>query len=172
LEGPYLVTNVIDGDTLDIETGERIRLSGINTPETGDCYSQKAKDALSQLTLNKYIYLERDIQNKGKYGRLLRYIYLNNTMINAFLVSEGYARVYDKYSETTKYYEELKQVEDQTKGLWLCEEQKSDCLYVASKNSKVYHKPECKFAKKIKPENLICFTSEEQVKDMTYTKSC
>ncbi|MFH1972292.1 MAG: thermonuclease family protein [archaeon] len=120
LEGPYLVTKVIDGDTIDIETGDRIRFSGINTPETDECYYQEAKDEVKELILNKHIYLERDIDNKGKYGRLLRYIYLNDTMINAYLVQEGYAKVYDKYNETTKYYKELKQLEDKSKGLWLC----------------------------------------------------
>jgi len=170
LEGPYLVTNVIDGDTLDIETGERIRLSGINTPETGECYYQEAKDVLADLTLNQYVYLERDIENKGKYGRLLRYIYVDGAMVNAFLVSEGYARVYDKYNETTKYYSELKQVEDKTKGLWVCEDPQANCLYVASKNSNVYHTPGCKYAKRIKPKNLLCFHSEEEIENLT--KSC
>jgi endonuclease YncB( thermonuclease family) len=170
LEGPYLVTNVIDGDTLDLETGERVRLSGINTPETGECYYQEAKDVLSELVLNQYVYLERDIQNKGKYGRLLRYIYVDGAMVNAYLVSGGYAKVYDKYNETTKYYSELKKLEDYTKGLWVCEDPQAGCLYVASKNSDVYHTPGCKYAKRIKPENLLCFTKKEEIKNLT--KSC
>lgn len=111
VEGPYLVTNVVDGDTLDIETGERIRLSGINTPEKGEeCY-QQAKNMLTQLTLNKYVYLERDIDDRGKYGRKLRYVYINDSMVNAILVSQGYALVYDKYKDSTKYYSELKEIE-------------------------------------------------------------
>ncbi|MBT3985700.1 thermonuclease [archaeon] len=120
LEGPYLVTNVIDGDTLDIETGDRIRLSGINTPETDECYYSEAKEALSDLVLGKEVYLERDVDNRGKYGRLLRYIHLDGNMINAYLVQEGYAKVYDKYNATTKYYLDLKELENKDKGLWLC----------------------------------------------------
>ena len=49
MEGPYTVTYVVDGDTLDVY--ERVRLSGINTPETDECYYQEAKDRLTELTL-------------------------------------------------------------------------------------------------------------------------
>ncbi|MBT4334242.1 hypothetical protein HOD61_00275 [archaeon] len=126
-EGPFKVTNVIDGDTLDAlidgET-ERIRLSGINTPEKGDCYYIEAKDELSKLVLNKYIYLEKDRTDKGKYGRLLRYIYFENKMINEDLVEEGYAKVFDKYKDDTKHYLRLKAKEDIAKrsslGVWAC----------------------------------------------------
>ena len=60
-EGPYEVTYVVDGDTLDVNISERIRMSGINTPETGECYYQEAKDRLTELTLGKEVYLEPDI---------------------------------------------------------------------------------------------------------------
>ncbi|MFH1455476.1 MAG: thermonuclease family protein [archaeon] len=119
-QGPYLVTNVVDGDTLDINTGERIRLSGINTPETNECYYQEAKNWLTKLTLGKEVYLEKDRSNTGKYGRLLRYIYVDDILVNEILVKEGYAKVYDKYKDDTKRYEQLKNVETKDNGLWLC----------------------------------------------------
>ncbi len=123
-EGPYLVTNVVDGDTLDIDTGERIRLSGINTPETDECYYQEAKNRLRQLTLNQYVYLEQDKSNRGKYGRLLRYIYVDDLLVNEQLVLEGFAKVYDKYKDDTKRYAQLKVSEtiakNQNLGLWNC----------------------------------------------------
>src|SRR3990167_5693404 len=136
-EGPYIVHAVIDGDTLDIDIG-RIRLSGINTPETGECYYEEAKEKLEELSLYQEVFIE-----------------------------EGYARVYDKYNETTKYYSALKELETIAKekkvGIWSCTSLKENCLYVASKNSKIYHKPDCKWAKRIKAENLICFHSEEEL---------
>lgn len=127
LEGPYLVTYVVDGDTLDVDINgntERIRFSGINTPEKGDCYYQEAKDKLKELTLNKEIYIQQDIKNKGKYGRLLRYIYLDDMLINEFLVKNGYAKVYDKYKEDTSKYNQLKRSELEAVrldlGVWNC----------------------------------------------------
>src|SRR3989344_1268163 len=169
LNGPFLVTKVIDGDTLDLNNDERIRMSGINTPETGECYYQEAKEKLAGLVLNKKVYLETDRSNEDKYGRLLRYIYLNETdlvFVNGVLVEGGFARVYDKYKSDTKRYNELKKIEDIAKenniGVWNCVDNKKDCLYVGSKDSDKYHTPECKFAKKIKPENLVCFYSLEE----------
>lgn len=170
LEETYEVTKVIDGDTIEIQTGETVRLSGINAPETGECYYQDSKDRLKKLILNKKVSLEKDKTNKGKYGRLLRYVHINSIEINSLLVREGYARVYDKYSYDTKKYSELKQNESIAKnkklGIWNCKDPKQGCLYVGSKNSKYYHKPSCKWAKKIKQKNLICYTSESQVKNL------
>jgi micrococcal nuclease len=125
LEGPYKVINVIDGDTADIEinkTIERLRFSGINTPETDECYYQEAKDELKRLILNKSIYIQRDKSNRGNYGRLLRYIYINGTLVNEHLVENGFARCYHKYKEDTSKYYQLARAEvyaNQTGlGLW------------------------------------------------------
>jgi len=177
LEGPYVVTYVVDGDTLDLDNGDRIRFSGINTPETGECYYQEAKDALKSLVLNQEVYVEKDKSDEGKYGRKLRYIYVEDLLVNKMLVRDGYARVFDKYSYDTKRYDELKEVEakaiNEKLGLWSCDQDPfKGCLYVGSKNSKVYHKPECKWAKKIKPENLVCYKSEEEVEGLRPGKSC
>ena len=123
-EGPFLVIKVVDGDTLEINTRERIRLSGINTPEKKECYYKEAKDALTNLTLNKTVYIQQDITNKDKYGRLLRYIYLDDLLVNEYLVENGYARVFDKYKEDTSKYYSLKAIEVEAirlnKGVWSC----------------------------------------------------
>ncbi|HIJ98035.1 TPA: thermonuclease family protein [archaeon] len=125
LEGPFLVTKVIDGDTIALNNTERVRLSGIDTPERGVCYYKEAKEKLSNLTFQKEVYLENDLTNRDKYKRLLRYIYVNNTNANFILVQEGYGQVYDKYSYDTKYYLKLKEIEapakEQKLGLWNCE---------------------------------------------------
>ncbi|MFO7872392.1 MAG: thermonuclease family protein [Candidatus Undinarchaeales archaeon] len=126
LEGPYLVTNVVDGDTLDLNNSARVRLSGIDTPERGECYYNEAKDALIQLTLDKEVFLERDKSNVGKYGRLLRYIYVENQPVNSILVYNGYAKVHDKYKNDTKKYLYLKKLEkhavQNNLRVWSCAE--------------------------------------------------
>jgi micrococcal nuclease len=171
LEGPYEVTKVVDGDTLDLDNGDRVRFSGINTPETGECYHDEAWDRLIDLVLNKKVYTEKDKSDTGKYGRKLRYIYVDNKSVNKIMVKEGYARVYDKYKDDTKRYNELKEAEliaiKNNLGVWACDNPKSDCLYVGSKNSKKYHTPECKYAKKILPNNLVCYNSEPENKEFS-----
>lgn len=125
LEGPYLVTNVIDGDTADIIIDgktERLRFSGVNTPETDECYYQEAKDELKRLILDKKIYIQQDITNRGNYGRLLRYIYLDDLLINQHLVENGFAKCYHKYKDDTSKYRLLARSEAEAirlqKGLW------------------------------------------------------
>jgi micrococcal nuclease len=88
-----LVTDTVDGDTITIEGGERVRLLGIDTRERGElCYAE-AKQFLAQLIEMKSVKLERDEENKDRYGRLLRHVWLNNTHINLEMVKQGYAIV-------------------------------------------------------------------------------
>lgn len=173
-EGPFNVTNIVDGDTIDLKNFGRVRLSGINTPETGECHYNEARDKLEELVLGKEVFLEKDKGDIDKYGRKLRYVYLNDLMVNKLLVEQGYAKVYDKYEEDTKRYDELKEAEKNalSLGVWVCKDLKESCLYVGSKNSKKYHLPDCKWAKRIKPENLVCYKSEEEVKDLEKCKTC
>ncbi len=123
-DGPYLVTKVTDGDTLQINYNQKIRLSGINSPEKDECHYNRSKNFLKELLLNQEIFLEKDYTNKGRYGRLLRYIHFNNKDINAELVLTGNARVYDKYAYDTKKYAELKELEfiakENNEGVWAC----------------------------------------------------
>ncbi len=105
----YKVTRVIDGDTIELSSGERVRLICIDTPETYEDGYQEAKDYLTNLIFNKEVYLEKDISETDRYGRLLRYIYtkkdctdLANCFINLRIVLQGYGRAYPYSPDTSK----------------------------------------------------------------------
>jgi hypothetical protein len=69
------VTDVVDGDTLDISTGERVRIIGIDTPERGDCGFDAATDHLRSLVAGKTVSLVPGARDDiDRYGRLLRYV--------------------------------------------------------------------------------------------------
>ena len=89
-----LVSRVIDGDTIELNTGERVRLLGINTPEKGQPYKQEATDRLKQLVENKVVALEKDVNDRDQYNRLLRHVYVDGVFVNLQLIKEGYASVY------------------------------------------------------------------------------
>lgn len=91
---PAVVSRVIDGDTIDLETGERVRLLGINAPERGELYYEEARKALEDLLLEKEVVLERDEINKDQYGRLLRYVYIDDLFVSCEMVRQCYATVY------------------------------------------------------------------------------
>jgi micrococcal nuclease len=98
-KGYVMVAKAIDGDTLELADGRMVRYLGIDTPETVDprkpvqCFGHEASDYNRSLVQGKAVRLVKDIEDTDKYGRLLRYIYLEDgTMVNLTLVAGGYAR--------------------------------------------------------------------------------
>lgn len=136
-----LVTRAVDGDTLVLETGERVRLIGIDTPELHvsnklyrDARRSKQDTATIQklgkrsyeftrnLVEGKRVSLEFDVERHDRYGRLLAYVYLKDgTFVNAKIVEEGYASLMTyppnvKYADLfLKLYREARQNQ---RGLW------------------------------------------------------
>lgn len=93
------VVRVVDGDTIEIEGGQKVRYIGMDTPETVDprkavqCFGKEASIENQSLVEGKEVELEKDVSETDKYGRLLRYVWLDGTMINEKLVLDGYARI-------------------------------------------------------------------------------
>lgn len=130
----YLVTQVVDGDTIKVNIDGEIttlRLIGIDTPETVDprkpvqCFGREASDKAKELLTNKKVRLEGD-STQGeldKYGRLLRYIFLEDgTFYNKLIIAEGYAHEYTYQSNPYKYQLDFQAAENEArinnKGLW------------------------------------------------------
>ncbi|HLC48619.1 MAG TPA: thermonuclease family protein [Candidatus Norongarragalinales archaeon] len=107
----FEVARVIDGDTIEMGDGEKVRFICINTPEIGEFYYDEAKEYLTAKLLNKNVTLEKDVTEEDSYGRLLRYVYLDDTLINSELVKNGYAEVI-RYPPDTKYCDEFEALED------------------------------------------------------------
>lgn len=85
------VTHVVDGDTVLIDGNESVRLLGVDAAEQGDpCYAAATRE-LKQLAAGKDVELIRDGDNRGRYNRLLRYLQVNNTVVNVALVQRGAA---------------------------------------------------------------------------------
>jgi len=116
------VTRVIDGDTFEIESGEKVRLIGINAPEISDLYGQEAKQYLTELIENKTVDMQIDnISNdRGHFHRLLRYIILDGVDLNKQMVSDGYAFAYLKYHfiKSREYEYAQSQARETNKGIW------------------------------------------------------
>ncbi len=118
------VTQVIDGDTIIIDTGQRVRYIGIDTPEVypqAEAYGMEAWQANRELVEDKKVRLEQDVSNTDKYGRLLRYVYVDDTLVNAELVRLGLAEA-KAYPPDTKYQDLLEQLEKEARqagrGMW------------------------------------------------------
>lgn len=89
------VVRVIDGDTILLESGARVRYIGINTPEDGavvECFGSAATERNRALVENKTVQLVKDVSETDRYGRLLRYVYVDDVFVNQSLVLEGFAQ--------------------------------------------------------------------------------
>jgi endonuclease YncB( thermonuclease family) len=122
------VRYVIDGDTIEVEVGGTpmtVRYIGIDTPERGDPFAAEATDANRELIGGKVVALEKDVSETDKYGRLLRYVYVGDTFVNAELVRQGYAQVTNLPPDVA-HAEKLLEIERQAQaagaGLWAFQE--------------------------------------------------
>ena len=98
------VLRIIDGDTFEIGKGEKVRMIGINTPEESDIYGFEATNYLSDLILGKEINLipDQESKDRDRYGRLLRYTFIDSIDINKKMIEDGFAFAYLKYKFTKK----------------------------------------------------------------------
>ena len=123
-------TRVIDGDTIEVNiagTIYKVRYIGIDTPELDDeraefcALAQEATRYNRQLIEGKNIRLEEDTSNIDKYGRLLRYVYVDDIFVNAELVRQGlaYAKAYPPDTKYQDYLEELEtEARQATRRIW------------------------------------------------------
>ena len=100
------VYRVIDGDTFVTNKGDKVRMIGIDAPELPSLDGIKSKMYLYELIKGKTITLQKDnySHDKDKYGRLLRYVYLNGQDVNLLMLKQGYAKQYNYF-----YFNKFKQ---------------------------------------------------------------
>ncbi len=120
----FLVTYVLDGDTIEIETGERVRYDGIDAPEKNTANGLLSLAMNEKLVKDKRIILEYIPDSYDIYGRRLAYIWADNKLVNEVLVEEGLAKVYYYQSgKRDKYRPRLENAQarakEEHKGLWL-----------------------------------------------------
>lgn len=171
-ENVFKVKRVIDGDTIELENGEKVRYIGIDTPETKhpskpiQYYGKEASEANRSLVEGKEVRLEFDVQQRDKYGRLLAYVYVGDIFVNAWLVENGYAQILTippnvKYQD--KFLELQKRAREEDRGLWgkdttqVKEEQRSSVegvVYITKTGSK-YHSGNCRYLSKSKIPILL-----------------
>lgn len=143
-----IVNRVIDGDTFETEKGQKVRMIGINAPEISDIYGVESKLYLKKLIEGKEVFLSKDKLNKDKdrYGRLLRYVYLDSVDINKQMIIDGYAFAYLKFKFLKSSIYRKAQVFSSQKmmGMWnngkveVKEKEIKDVNYFSKKNLIVF----------------------------------
>ncbi len=125
--GQATVVAVLDGDTIVISGGQKVRYAGLNTPESHhpdklpEYCGQEAFEANRRLVAGQTVRLEFDARRRDKYGRLLAYVYVGSLFVNADLIRQGYAQV-STYKGNQRYHEEFERLQQHAiaarRGLW------------------------------------------------------
>lgn len=124
------VVSVVDGDTIHVSISGRayvVRYIGMDAPETvapgrpAGCMGPEASAANKALVQGKTVFLEKDVSETDRYGRLLRYVYVGDLFVNAELVRQGYAQV-STFPPDVKYQSLFLQLQQEARnakrGLW------------------------------------------------------
>lgn len=113
------VSEVIDGDTIKLSNNKFVRLIGINAPEVDEPCYKEAREKLIKLVKGKTVRLESDVKNKDSYGRLLRYVYVDNLFVNSEMIRLGYAKV-DEFKPNIRYSSLFLEMEDKARRANRC----------------------------------------------------
>ena len=162
----YVVKKIIDGDTIQLESGETIRYIGVDAPELfvkgggSEFFAREAARFNKKLVLLKRVRLEFDAEKKDVHGRMLAYVFVKNVFVNGELVKLGYARAAIK-PPNVKYRDLLvdhqrKAMADE-KGIWQEKKKDTEAYYIGNKRSYVLHRPSCKYVAKIPEKSKIVF---------------
>lgn len=131
---PAVVDEVLDGDTVVLGDGERVRLMGLDATETGEPYAAEATERLTEMVAGENVTLVATQEDRDRYDRLLRYIYVNDTNANRVLVEDGLATAYypsgtDQYTDAFMDVEQAARDADQY--LW-DRSRAADCISVTA----------------------------------------
>jgi len=122
-----LVTRVVDGDTMVLDGGEKVRLIGVDTPETVhpnkpvERFGKEASAFTTRMAEGKHVRLEYDQERRDRYGRTLAYVYLpDGTLVNLEIIRQGYGFAYTRFpfSKLEEFRSGERQAREQGRGLW------------------------------------------------------
>jgi micrococcal nuclease len=178
-----VVKKIIDGNTIQLDTGEIVKYIGIEAPEINlkegryDFFAKEAKKYNHKLVFLKKVHLEFDKEQKDKEGRTLAYVYVKKIFVNAELVKLGYAKVTSSHPNEkykTLFLEYEKKAIASEKGLWQEQKKDTEISYIGNKRTYTFHRPSCKSVDKISEKSKIIFRNRSDAIKIGYTpdKGC
>jgi micrococcal nuclease len=164
-----VVAQVADGDTVILDTGQKVRLLGIDAPEMereglpADFLAHKAKQVLARLARGQRVRLEYDRLRYDRYGRTLAYLFLpDGTNLCREMVRQGLAHVYT-VPPNLRFREELlgdqREAIAARRGIWLEALKQDETFYLGNRRSLLFHRPTCHQGQSTAKGNRVQFKS-------------
>ena len=174
-----VVVHVADGDTVTLDTGQRVRLLGIDAPEMekegqpADFLAHKAKRVMIDLAQGKRVHLEYDRLRYDRYGRTLAYLILpDGTNLSLEMVRQGLAHVYT-IPPNLRFREELLSAQREAisahRGIWLEALKQSEPYYIGNRRSLLFHRPTCHLGENTSQNNRVLFKSPTEAYEQGYS---
>jgi micrococcal nuclease len=164
----FIVIKVIDGDTVELAGGDRLRLLGIDTPEKGERFYSEATELLGNLVLGKTARIEYANVRRDRYGRLLGFLYVEDSIFaNQRILDSGLGYLYLFDDQEIQLPEFQQMLESQVaavtdhRGIWSLDK-KPEEYYLATKKSYRFHRPGCRSISGSNPDNLRVFETKEE----------
>ena len=196
----HLVTNITDGDTIEVDSSAKVRLMGIDAPEYGECYYEESKNALELLIQGEYVRLDKDVEAADTFKRLLRYVILpdqgmleDNILVNNYMLKNGFAKlnlVSPNHRYRSTFTGSQQQAKETGQGLWTaCADELRElkigdlppdpsCVIKGNISLKEYGKtyftPDCPNYNQVKIEfskKEQYFCTEQQARDAGFAKA-
>ena len=171
-EGRGIVIYVMDGDTISVQGYGSVRLADVNSPELTAPGGPEAKEYTRSQLLNKLVYLDLDNKTgQDRYGRKVCVVYMSKAdgsageNFNRMLVDSGHAIVEDARDNE---FDPMQWWPQQKNPALTGKENSDDKKFVGSIKSDKYHYQDCRWAKKISPENEVWFSGSEDARGKGY----
>jgi len=161
------IVAVIDGDTMRLKGGDKLRLANIDTPEQGEPYYEEATRHLERLVVNKRARVQLAAQTRDKYGRLLGSVFVDSMSVSESIVRHGLAYVFLFQStdldrpEIKRLLEAQRQAMTDKVGLWSLRHE-PEPYYVARAGSFRFHRRMCPVIRKVPIDECRLFRTREE----------
>lgn len=177
VEKSAVCTKVVDGDTIYLDNGDKIRFVGVNTPERGVEGYIASKNFVQKLCLNKKVGIDvDDAKHSDRYGRTLGVVIVGGKNVNEMLLKEGLAEI--MYMPPSEFYPynwadsstHIPNSEHSYSNTYSKDSSSSSSSgsYIGNSNTGKFHELSCKWGQKISSHNKVTFNSRNEAISQGY----
>jgi endonuclease YncB( thermonuclease family) len=163
----FVVMRVLDGDTMELQGGDRLRMLAIDTPEKGEPLYDEATEFLARKALGQVAEIEYANKRRDRYGRLLGYLYVDTLFVNKAIIDSGYGCLY-LFDDNELSSDQVRTMLDAQRsaierrvGIWSLPHE-SEERYVNKEGSFRLHRPSCRSLDQLKPGHYQEFRTREE----------
>lgn len=179
VEESAVCTKVVDGDTIYLDNGDKVRFVGVNTPERGVEGYITSKNFVQKLCLNKEVGIDiDDSKHTDRYGRILGVVIVDGKNVNEMLLKEGLAEImymppsefypYDWANSNTPVADSHSSSSNSHPTSTQSTSSDSSASYVGNANTGKFHESYCSSVSKMSEKNKVFFSSRDEATNQGY----